>query len=119
MATEKQIEANRQNAQRSTGPKTDEGKTHSRGNALKHGLAGTGVVAEREDDGAFQEKLKAYLDHVAPGDALEEDLIKNMAWASVKLERARRQELAEVAARKREARRKWEEQRHKEVEELV
>src|SRR5438132_62932 len=40
MATEKQIEANRQNAQKSTGPKSDEGKEQSRANSLKHGLAG-------------------------------------------------------------------------------
>ena len=39
MATAKQIEANRLNALKSTGPRTVEGKSASRLNAVTHGLA--------------------------------------------------------------------------------
>src|ERR1700733_11288122 len=40
MATEKQIEANRRNAQKSTGARTAEGKASSSRNNLRHGLTG-------------------------------------------------------------------------------
>ena len=39
MATEKQIRANRENAKKSTGPKTAAGRTRSSRNALRHGLS--------------------------------------------------------------------------------
>ncbi len=52
--TEKQIEANRRNAQKSTGPRTEDGKTKSRLNAFRHGLTGqldimTGEMREAHD----------------------------------------------------------------------
>jgi len=52
MATEKQILANRKNARSSTGPRTVPGKTRSRMNARRHGLAALleGVLAETSLD---------------------------------------------------------------------
>jgi hypothetical protein len=44
MTTSRQVEANRRNADKSTGPKSPEGKAAARGNALKHGLSGAGVA---------------------------------------------------------------------------
>jgi len=44
MATEKQFEANRQNAQKSTGPKTPEGRAAVRLNGVKHGLTAETIV---------------------------------------------------------------------------
>lgn len=39
MTSERKIAANRKNAQKSTGPRSERGRRHSRGNALRHGLA--------------------------------------------------------------------------------
>ena len=49
MASFSQIEANRRNALRSTGPKTKAGKRRSRRNALRHGLTAETVIEVLED----------------------------------------------------------------------
>jgi hypothetical protein len=55
MATDKQFTANRANAKKSTGPKTESGKQISRRNALKHGLTGEAIVIGDEDPTIFEE----------------------------------------------------------------
>jgi hypothetical protein len=50
MASDKQIAANRRNATKSTGPRTQEGKARSRLNALRHGLASTLPAADKTWD---------------------------------------------------------------------
>jgi hypothetical protein len=54
MSSLKQIEANRRNALKSTGPTTPEGKERSRGNALRHGLTAQTVIAALEDAEDYQ-----------------------------------------------------------------
>ena len=44
----RRVEANRRNAQKSTGPKTAEGKAISRLNGVKHGLTGAGIALPTE-----------------------------------------------------------------------
>ena len=51
MASEAQIAANRANAQRSTGPRSEEGKARVAQNGLKHGLCSTRVLLPGEDGG--------------------------------------------------------------------
>jgi hypothetical protein len=49
MAPDRQIAANRENAKRSTGPRSEAGKARSARNALKHGLSAEHVVMLGED----------------------------------------------------------------------
>ena len=53
MASDRQLLANRLNAQRSTGPRTFSGKARSRRNAFKHGLTARTIIANIEDRDAF------------------------------------------------------------------
>jgi hypothetical protein len=54
MASEKQIAANRANAQKSTGPRTGAGKAVARYNALTHGLTAARIVIFGEDEKEFE-----------------------------------------------------------------
>src|SRR5205809_8089731 len=49
MTSLRQIESNRRNAQRSTGPKTQNGKARSSQNAVRHGLTAETVIGPLED----------------------------------------------------------------------
>ena len=61
MATDKQIQANRRNARKSTGPKTEEGKARSRNNALRHGLTAELAVLPHEDPHQYEELRAGFI----------------------------------------------------------
>ena len=92
MATQKQIEANRRNAQHSTGPRTPEGKAAVRFNALKHGLAAPHALLPTEDPADFDALLRAFLDDLQPLGPIETSLVHKAADAWWRLRRARRYE---------------------------
>ncbi|HEV3163573.1 MAG TPA: hypothetical protein VGZ22_05995 [Isosphaeraceae bacterium] len=119
MSSEKQLLANQQNAQKSTGPKTAEGKTRSRRNALKHGLAGGGVVLNRADDAALAAKLKELNEHLEPIDVLERNLVTRVAIATIQMEKCVRKDRAETARRQRRALWRWEEKQHLAVADIL
>ncbi|MDR3621366.1 MAG: hypothetical protein P4L85_18590, partial [Paludisphaera borealis] len=60
MATDAQLQANRANAKKSCGPKSDDGKARSRLNALKHGLCAKTVnlVLPHEDPAELEAKIQ-------------------------------------------------------------
>ena len=89
MSTGKQIKANRQNAQKSTGPKTDEGKAAVSQNAVKHGIFAQSVIkGENEADyEAFHDKMVAEFKPVGPMEILLAERIVSLWW---RLERAER-----------------------------
>ena len=67
MATPRQIEANRQNAQKSTGPRTQCGKDRSRFNAVKYGNEAKSDVLPGEDPASFAERVDRLEDR-SPGE---------------------------------------------------
>ena len=87
MATQKQIEANRRNAQRSTGPKTPQGKATVSRNAQKHGLASRLVVFPEENRTRFLELLAGFRSELRPATAFEESLVFQLAAADWRLRR--------------------------------
>ena len=82
----KQAEANRRNAPKSTGPKTDEGKARVRGNAFKHGLTGRTVALPGEDQEALaqsRQRLHAQRQPDGEEECLLVDLMAEcMSWLS-------------------------------------
>ena len=66
MSSLRQIEANRRNARKSTGPRSPEGKAASRFNALKTGLDAESQVIPSEDPAAFQALIDEYYQRFQP-----------------------------------------------------
>jgi len=104
MATEKQIEANRNNAKLSTGPKTLEGKEIVRFNALKHGLrADSFEVAPGENPAEFAARLAGWNRFYAPAHPVQANLVRQAVVLTWKIDRANRFENSVLAHRVRES----------------
>ena len=87
MTSEKQIEANRRNAQAATGPKTEEGKSRSSLNAMRHGLTGQVTAMTQEDRAAHDAFSAPMLTDLAPEGAVETQLAQRIATDSWRLNR--------------------------------
>jgi len=91
MTTLKKIEANRRNAQKSTGPRTPEGKAAVARNALKHGLLSRNPVLPGEDpNGEFPELVESLHQYYAPENPVDANLVEDLAGVMWKLRRAGR-----------------------------
>ena len=81
MASPAQIHANRLNALRSTGPRTDEGKAASRFNALKYGIEARSLVLPGEDPAALEALALDYHRQFNPAGPLEDYLVWTIVQA--------------------------------------
>jgi hypothetical protein len=88
MASAKQIAANRRNAQKSTGPRTPQGKLKSRCNALRHGLTAETVIDVFENVEDYQTFEQALLAHYAPASIVARELTLRLASLLWRLRRA-------------------------------
>src|SRR5260370_16030707 len=87
MSTEKQIAANRINAQKSTGPSTPEGRAAVRLNGVKHGLTAQTLVLKGESESDFTALLDSYEAEHEPATPTEEALVLQLAIATWRLRR--------------------------------
>jgi hypothetical protein len=98
----KQQAANQRNAQKSTGPRTDDGKARSSLNALRHGIYGRpnairrGELAESEKE--VTEFIEALMEDLDPRDAQELVVARRIAEGELRLARADRFESAGLGA---------------------
>jgi hypothetical protein len=97
--SQNRIDANRRNAQKSTGPRTPEGKSRSRFNGLKHGLTAAVPVIPGEDPAVYEARLEAMIESSPPRNQVELDLLGRVAATTWSLERATRAEAAQISQR--------------------
>ncbi len=115
MPTNAQMKANRNNAKKSTGPRTDEGKTRSAKNALKHGLLARDTVLPGEDPADFDKQLSALEADIQPANSLEFELVRQIADSQWRMRRLTRLETGFLAAALDETRRYMEKRRPDEL----
>ncbi len=89
MASQKQIDANRRNAQKSTGPNTEDGKNKSRLNAIRDGLTGQITTLSDRDRPAFEKLQTEMLAHFNPQDPMEARLANAIIWDTWRLDHLR------------------------------
>lgn len=99
--TQKVLDANRENAQKSTGPTTETGKEASSANSVKHGLLADGLVFETdEDEEQFHEFMDQLKDDLMPDGALGSILVEEIAVCWWKLRSALDWEMEAVRSRR-------------------
>ena len=79
MSTSAQIAANQANAQLSTGPTSETGKTKSSLNAVKTGLTGRTVLLPTEDAALYETHVSQFMKSHAPSGDDERNLVQSLA----------------------------------------
>jgi uncharacterized protein YecA (UPF0149 family) len=94
MATPAQILANRQNAERSTGPVTAEGKARVSHNATRLGLFSVANFVRPEEQDIFNKFESGYMSELSPVTLLEQTLAREIIQAAWRLRRCANLEVA-------------------------
>ena len=105
MASAAQIDANRRNSQKSTGPRSALGKAKTRGNAVKHGMTAKTImpVLPQEDFEDLEELTRQAIEAYGPRNVLERALVCRVVRLECELDRADRIATAHLAHRVRMA----------------
>src|SRR6516165_3621896 len=88
MTSFRRMEANRRNALKSTGPKSELGKQHSRSNAMRHGLTAETVIRFLEDEQDYKEFELSVTSDFDARTAVERELVLRLAGLLWRLRRA-------------------------------
>ncbi len=90
MSTEAQILANQRNAQKSTGPRTSQGKAAISQNAVQHGLSARQAIITSESKADFELYRERMLAELAPASPMESMLAERIVTLSWRLKRTGR-----------------------------
>src|SRR5882672_10725902 len=94
MSSQQQIEANRLNAQKSTGPSTPEGRAAVSLNGLKYGLYAQTLILPGEDPAEFDALLDRFHAEHQPATPTEEAFVSQIVMATWRRARVQRMEVA-------------------------
>jgi hypothetical protein len=89
MVTEKQLAANRLNAQRSTGPASEEDKAKVRMNAMRDGITGQVITLSAEDRPIFERLKSELIEDLQPKTTMELRLANSIAWDTWRIDHLR------------------------------
>ncbi len=96
MTSPAQMRSNAENAKKSTGPRTGEGKQRARVNAVKHGMTARVALLPEENFPEFKVRMVGIFEHLRPKSPLEAALAERVAYSFVRSERASRAQTARL-----------------------
>ena len=94
MTSTKQVQANRENAKLSTGPRTEEGKRRTSRNAIKHGFRAKDPLIPGEDPEEFARHNAELMNDLGPASVVEQNLVDQLVDITWRLKRFGRIEAA-------------------------
>ena len=113
------IAANRLNARKSSGPRTQGGKDRSRLNSYRHGMAGEGVALPEADEAEVARVFASIEAEFAPESDVDRSLVRRVALLTARLDRCAANDASEAAARVLTAEGDFDEARLAEVDRLM